>query len=153
MACSSGLASDNLPGGTAPAYESLSMAQHPPLNTSYADHSNSTSVADGSDSQLGHPTLPPIPHMTVPSQAYPTDQVRDPSKGGHVASVLTPRHQTQSPPPRTQQQAQPSQVNPHQHHGKGGPLDKKPALACFFCRGRKIACGPPLPESKDKTCK
>ena len=31
--------------------------------------------------------------------------------------------------------------------------EKKPALACLFCRGRKIACGPPLPESKDKTCK
>ncbi|KAF8134407.1 hypothetical protein EV363DRAFT_1116372, partial [Boletus edulis] len=31
-------------------------------------------------------------------------------------------------------------------------LDKKPALACLFCRGRKIACGPPEPGSKDKTC-
>ncbi|TFK54565.1 hypothetical protein OE88DRAFT_1655298 [Heliocybe sulcata] len=31
--------------------------------------------------------------------------------------------------------------------------EKKPVLACLFCRGRKIACGPPLPGSKDKTCK
>ncbi|PPR07423.1 hypothetical protein CVT26_013739 [Gymnopilus dilepis] len=31
-------------------------------------------------------------------------------------------------------------------------LDKKPPLACLFCRGRKIACGPPLPGSPDKTC-
>lgn len=31
--------------------------------------------------------------------------------------------------------------------------EKKPPLACLFCRGRKIACGPPLPGSKDKTCK
>ncbi|KAF4584804.1 hypothetical protein EYR38_002035 [Pleurotus pulmonarius] len=35
--------------------------------------------------------------------------------------------------------------------------DKKPpestALACLFCRGRKIACGPPpLPGSKGRTC-
>ncbi|EIW83497.1 hypothetical protein CONPUDRAFT_164428 [Coniophora puteana RWD-64-598 SS2] len=30
--------------------------------------------------------------------------------------------------------------------------EKKPALACLFCRGRKIACGPPLPGSNDKTC-
>ncbi|THH14025.1 hypothetical protein EW146_g6265 [Bondarzewia mesenterica] len=29
---------------------------------------------------------------------------------------------------------------------------KEPFLACFFCRGRKIACGPPLPGSADKTC-
>ncbi|CAA7263180.1 unnamed protein product [Cyclocybe aegerita] len=31
-------------------------------------------------------------------------------------------------------------------------LEKKPPLACLFCRGRKIACGPPLPGSVDKTC-
>ncbi|KAF9478619.1 hypothetical protein BDN70DRAFT_808504, partial [Pholiota conissans] len=30
--------------------------------------------------------------------------------------------------------------------------EKKPPLACLFCRGRKIACGPPLPGSDDKTC-
>ena len=32
-------------------------------------------------------------------------------------------------------------------------LDKKQTLACLFCRGRKIACGPPLPGSPDRTCK
>ncbi|KIM40163.1 hypothetical protein M413DRAFT_172756 [Hebeloma cylindrosporum] len=31
-------------------------------------------------------------------------------------------------------------------------LEKKPPLACLFCRGRKIACGPPMPGSPDKTC-
>lgn len=31
--------------------------------------------------------------------------------------------------------------------------DKKPALACVFCRGRKIACGPPLKDGDGKTCK
>jgi hypothetical protein len=30
--------------------------------------------------------------------------------------------------------------------------EKKPPLACLFCRGRKIACGAPLPGIK-KTCK
>jgi len=30
--------------------------------------------------------------------------------------------------------------------------DKKPALACLFCRGRKIACGPPMAGTKGKTC-
>ncbi|KAI0319717.1 hypothetical protein OF83DRAFT_1054464, partial [Amylostereum chailletii] len=29
---------------------------------------------------------------------------------------------------------------------------KKPALACLFCRERKIACGPPAPEDEDQTC-
>lgn len=32
------------------------------------------------------------------------------------------------------------------------PTDKKPALACLFCRARKIACGPPVPGTKEKTC-
>ena len=32
-------------------------------------------------------------------------------------------------------------------------LDKKQTLACLFCRGRKIACGPPLLGSPDRTCK
>jgi hypothetical protein len=30
--------------------------------------------------------------------------------------------------------------------------EKKPVLSCFFCRGRKIACGVPLPGFK-KTCR
>ncbi|KAF8815735.1 hypothetical protein BYT27DRAFT_6662400 [Phlegmacium glaucopus] len=30
--------------------------------------------------------------------------------------------------------------------------ERKPPLACLFCRGRKIACGPPLPGSGKKTC-
>ncbi|TFK63324.1 hypothetical protein BDN72DRAFT_776012, partial [Pluteus cervinus] len=29
---------------------------------------------------------------------------------------------------------------------------KKLPMACFFCRGRKIACGPPAPGTKVKTC-
>lgn len=30
--------------------------------------------------------------------------------------------------------------------------DKKPPLACLFCRGRKIACGAPSPDGDGKTC-
>lgn len=30
--------------------------------------------------------------------------------------------------------------------------DKKPALACIFCRGRKIACGPPVKDGDGRTC-
>jgi hypothetical protein len=31
--------------------------------------------------------------------------------------------------------------------------EKKQALACLFCRERKIACGRPDPENVDQTCK
>ncbi|KAG6862269.1 hypothetical protein C0995_002200 [Termitomyces sp. Mi166 len=33
------------------------------------------------------------------------------------------------------------------------PIAKKPPLACLFCRGRKIACGPPDPGSSNRSCK
>lgn len=36
--------------------------------------------------------------------------------------------------------------------GKRSP-DKKPALACVFCRGRKIACGPPTKDGDGRSCK
>lgn len=35
--------------------------------------------------------------------------------------------------------------------GKRSP-DKKPALACVFCRGRKIACGPPTKDGDGRSC-
>lgn len=31
--------------------------------------------------------------------------------------------------------------------------ERKPLLACLFCRARKIACGPPLPGSGETSCK
>ncbi|KAH7881982.1 hypothetical protein F5I97DRAFT_1817853, partial [Phlebopus sp. FC_14] len=35
---------------------------------------------------------------------------------------------------------------PHKKHS----MEKKPVLACLFCCGRKITCGPSLLGSKDK---
>ncbi|KAI6002881.1 hypothetical protein EDD15DRAFT_1433668 [Pisolithus albus] len=98
--------------------------------------------------------------MTVPSQAYPSN---DPAQADtpvpyeqtpacdFSTSAQVPRRRTRSPSPRTHQQARAS-VIAQQLHSKGKSMDKKPALACLFCRGRKIACGPPLPGTKDKTC-
>lgn len=40
----------------------------------------------------------------------------------------------------------PSEKNDHQ------PLENKPLLACFFCRGRKLSCGRPLSGRPDKIC-
>ena len=42
---------------------------------------------------------------------------------------------------------------PHNRKIATTDADKKLTLACLFCRGRKIACGPPLPGSTDKSCK
>ncbi|KAG8760828.1 hypothetical protein FRC11_014887 [Ceratobasidium sp. 423] len=43
------------------------------------------------------------------------------------------------------------QPSPEVEEKKETP-SKKPALACLFCRKRKIACGPPPPDSVDRTC-
>ncbi|OCH85414.1 hypothetical protein OBBRIDRAFT_739919 [Obba rivulosa] len=32
------------------------------------------------------------------------------------------------------------------------PVKKKPIMACLFCRERKIACGPALPDNPDQRC-
>jgi len=32
------------------------------------------------------------------------------------------------------------------------PHERKPVLACLFCRKRKIACGPAHPDADDRTC-
>lgn len=31
--------------------------------------------------------------------------------------------------------------------------ERKPPLACYFCRGRKICCGQPADDNPDRTCK
>ncbi|KIK92557.1 hypothetical protein PAXRUDRAFT_567209 [Paxillus rubicundulus Ve08.2h10] len=70
-----------------------------------------------------------------------------PPQPQHYASSYghSRRRRSRSPSPRSQHHMSPI---PHSRRS----LDKKPALACLFCRGRKIACGPPIPGSKDKTC-
>ncbi|KAG9088943.1 hypothetical protein FS749_001735 [Ceratobasidium sp. UAMH 11750] len=78
--------------------------------------------------------------------------------------------ESSSPSSSQQQQpaslAQPQPIVPSQAHERtvpvasslqGGKKDAsgapmKPTLACLFCCKRKIACGPPPPDSPDKTC-
>lgn len=80
--------------------------------------------------------------MTVPSQSYMFVESESPSHT-HCESSGSPRQRSTSP--RSTLRLSPP---PHQKRS----MDKKPALACLFCRGRKIACGPPVPGSKDRTC-
>jgi len=57
-----------------------------------------------------------------------------------------------SPTPRPSSQG--IRLSPLPQNKKGSTdASKKPVLACLFCRGRKIACGPPLPGSLNKSCK
>ena len=97
-----------------------------------------------------------VPRLTVPSQSYMLCELTSPVSTTFSQSVSqqytsssvtrSHRRQSRSPSPRS-----PLRLSPTPHTKRS--LDKKPALACLFCRGRKIACGPPQPGSKDKTCK
>ncbi|KIO09417.1 hypothetical protein M404DRAFT_264552 [Pisolithus tinctorius Marx 270] len=134
-----------------PFEQTLPAAPQPPKSFTASSASESSDWTD-SDSKT---------HVTVPSQAYPNnDPVRvnasvtyeQTPACEYTTSAQAPRRRTRSPSPRTHQQARTSLI-PQHLHTKGKSMDKKPALACLFCRGRKIACGPPLPGTKDKTCK
>ena len=97
--------------------------------------------------------VPPLEHAHPPVPV--PDRPRHALHPAHPYHQFSARHMPPPPPP-------PDQVRLHAHpamrlsplpRNKHQPLDKKPPLACLFCRGRKIACGSPLPGSPDKTCK
>ncbi|KAJ7646626.1 hypothetical protein FB45DRAFT_178647 [Roridomyces roridus] len=76
------------------------------------------------------PVLPPgsLPHLPVLSGAQP------------LASASPPPHKKAKGVPR-------------QRSGTGATdPTKKPPLACLFCRGRKIACGPPVGGAAQAGC-
>jgi hypothetical protein len=74
------------------------------------------------------------------------------------ASQPPPRPVPILTPPIVPSQAHERTSAPGSHTGpaqddKKDSAPKKPALACLFCRKRKIACGPPPPDHPDRTCK
>lgn len=93
-------------------------------------------------------------HLTLSGQSCMLNKLYSPASFSqslpqqYTSSSVTrsQRCHSRSPSPRS-----PLRLSPAPHTKRS--LDKKPALACLFCRGRKIACGPPQPGSKDKTCK
>lgn len=133
---------------------------------------------DSPDAMMHSPTSPYSPHspaflgtshrdasevpMTVPSQSYMFVEV-EPSTPAFIHTNQqhyhpqndSPSHthseSTESPRQRSPSPRGASRISPPPHPKRS--MDKKPALACLFCRGRKIACGPPVPGSKDRTCK
>jgi hypothetical protein len=102
--------------------------------------------------------------MTVPSQSYMSVEV-EPSTSSFTGIHANQQHyHSQSKSPSythcessgslRQRSTSPRgalRISPPPH--KKRSMDKKLALACLFCRGRKIACGSLVPGSKDRTCK
>ena len=96
-----------------------------------------------------------VPCLTVPSQSYVHSKLPSliltafsqslSQQYSSLSATCSHRLQSLSPSPQS-----PLCLSPVPHTKR--TLDKK-GLACLFCRGRKIACGPPRLGSKDKTCK
>ncbi|KAF4567226.1 hypothetical protein EYR40_006224 [Pleurotus pulmonarius] len=107
------------------------------------------------------PTSPPFdsPASPTTSTFCHRSPVRSSSAYSRQATSRSPSRSRRSPSPRLETypasscslepEMSPAPLSPLSDEK---PLEKKPPLACLFCRGRKIACGPPLPGSKDRTC-
>ncbi|KII92715.1 hypothetical protein PLICRDRAFT_696024 [Plicaturopsis crispa FD-325 SS-3] len=103
-----------------------------------------------------HPVLNPHPSFDAECSTSPHDHDSD-HRGGRQPSSRKRQHHSSrdgrksksSPMRRPSRSASPRHLSPLP---RLRVLEKKPMLACLFCRGRKIACGPPAPDSKDKSC-
>ncbi|KAG6876598.1 hypothetical protein C0992_012306 [Termitomyces sp. T32_za158] len=62
------------------------------------------------------------------------------------------RSDTPSKQPARASSERPSPLAPRKRTKLLRDKDGKPLMACLFCRGRKIACGPPPQGSDDPTC-
>ncbi|TFK60871.1 hypothetical protein BDN72DRAFT_883421 [Pluteus cervinus] len=149
--------------------------------TTYIPNPASPDVADSSSLDSATSPPPHLPLATTTSNRHFLEEQIAPAPGYTSESPSTNNlplqsqggihHSTRviSPPPHTHPHCTtPTQVGHssdwtiHRTHSPSLLLspglqaehtqEKKPPLACLFCRGRKIACGPPIPGSKDKTC-
>lgn len=85
---------------------------------------------------------------TSPSPCASTASTNAHDAEADEASVSLAPSSATAPPAALPQNLAPSGNTPTKKNG-----EKKPPLACLFCRGRKIACGPPIPGGDDHTCK
>lgn len=143
----------NLPTLPGPPPVSASAAPSPTLQSRGREHS--TDAISESQLKLTLPLYPSsIPQMASPAYAQSQQQQQE--------------EQDQPPPeaaaPTTPPSGPPSpalvSMSPQDQVGRRATAPKRrrvtravQPLACYFCRGRKIACGPPTnPHSGDRTC-
>ncbi|KAL0572773.1 hypothetical protein V5O48_009186 [Marasmius crinis-equi] len=96
------------------------------------------------EGQSGHTLTTFGRRATVPPTLSPTSAS---TSATAAPPCPEPRRETSDTPPTLMR------ISPLPSHRR--PVEKKKAqtLACNFCRGRKIACGPPVPGTVEKTCK
>lgn len=139
----------SIPTGTSPAAGSDTSAGAlvDPMDADPSYHDGrSNSIPSSTPTPPPRPYNEPTPHAQPPRQR----SLLGPTGPGHSAST----HRTAS-----------SSKSAGEVVGRPGEsvikLDvqiprepkKKPLMACLFCRERKIACGHPSPDDKDRRCK
>ncbi|KJA19953.1 hypothetical protein HYPSUDRAFT_204200 [Hypholoma sublateritium FD-334 SS-4] len=108
--------------------------------------------------QLHYDYTDDVPPLEVAFPPSPVERPRHALHPAHPYHHFAARHVSPDQRPHAPPPPPPDQVRIHAMRlsplprNKHQPLEKKPPLACLFCRGRKIACGSPLPGSPDKTC-
>ncbi|KXN90630.1 hypothetical protein AN958_03870 [Leucoagaricus sp. SymC.cos] len=138
--------------------------QAPPPNTSSGGSRPSRRKSRDASSRSQHRHSPPYPrphsltHRSGGSRSSSTNMAWTPSPPTATSSMVmhssvgagTFLH-TAGTPQAPAPVIVPQSSSPPALSGKRNP-EKKPALACVFCRGRKIACGPPSKDGDGKTC-
>lgn len=96
----------------------------------------------------------PSPSDSSASQQTLTTYGRRGSTISAASALTPPPTPSNGDPERKDNEESPTvmRISPLPSHKR--PLEKKKAqtLACNFCRGRKIACGPPVAGTVEKTC-
>ncbi|THV05981.1 hypothetical protein K435DRAFT_789731 [Dendrothele bispora CBS 962.96] len=117
-----------------------------------------------SSPQYPQPSLMPSPSATLPDAAEPPDDLssldsKSTLKRRRVGDTDFDSSSSLSESPRSYIYKIPLQKpipvptpKPSKARNPAQGEKKSLALACFFCRGRKIACGRQDPNSSDRTC-
>ena len=152
----------NLPAHPGPPSVSASAAPSPTLHSRGRQHSNSEDAIGESQFQLVLPPYPPsVPQMAAPA-VYDQLQQQQQQQRGQQGDQDQDQPQLEAPaptPPPSGPSSPALNSTPLQDQvGRRAPKRRRitravQPLACYFCRGRKIACGPPTnTRDGDRTC-
>ncbi|KAL4262359.1 Zn(2)-C6 fungal-type domain-containing protein [Pleurotus pulmonarius] len=123
-----------------------------PMTPVYTEHGIAMTVADGHWKYHRYETCVDSSTPSDHGEAHPEWSQYEHGSGSPSRSRRSPSPRLETYPASScslEPEMSPAPLSPLSDEK---PLEKKPPLACLFCRGRKIACGPPLPGSKDRTC-
>jgi hypothetical protein len=156
----------NLPPHPGPPSVTVSAAPSPTPHSHGRQHSNDAI----SESQLQltlppyPPSIPSIPQLASPAAVYAQSQQQQQQQQQQQENRDLPPPEAEAPttPPSAPSSPAPVSTPPLDLVGRRAPAPAPKRrrvtrtvqpLACYFCRGRKIACGPPTnPHSGDRTC-